>query len=204
MKRFITAALLAASTFLIAPTSHAGYFYFFAPLSGAAEAPPNASPGTGSTVVQFDTTLHTLTVDISFSGLLGLTSASHIHCCTAVPGVSNVGIATVTPNFTGFPLGVTSGTYHNVFDTSIAAGFNTAFVTANGGTASSAETALLAGLLGGRAYLNIHTTSNPLTGNPGVAGGEIRGFLAAPEPASVALLTVGLLGLGAARKRIRR
>lgn len=195
MKRTIAAALIAACGFLAPSTGHAGFFYFFTPLNGPSEAPPNASPGVGSTVVTLDTTLHQLTVDISFSGLLGTTTASHIHCCTAVPGVSTVGIATVTPNFTGFPLGVTSGTYHQVFDTSLATGFNAGFVTANGGTAASAEAAFLAGLLGDRAYLNIHSSVVP--------GGEIRGFLQVPEPASVTLLTVGLLGLGAARRRAR-
>ena len=215
MKRFIIAALLAASTFLIAPPSHAGFFSFFGTLSGPAEAPPNASPGTGSTLVTLDTNTHLLTVSASFSGLLGLTSASHIHCCTAVPGVSTVGIATVTPSFPGFPPGVTAGSFSSTFDTSLAANtvvpvgtpgsaWTTNFITANGGTPLTADSAFLGGLLGGRAYLNIHTGPNALTGNPGVPGGEIRTFLAAPEPASIALLTVGLLGLGAARKRIRR
>jgi hypothetical protein len=47
--------------------------------------------------------------------------------------------------------------------------YNPAFVSANGGTAASAEAALFAGIMAGHAYLNIHTTTFP--------GGEIEGFL---------------------------
>jgi hypothetical protein len=65
---------------------------------------------------------------------------------------------------------VTSGTYSHTFDMTDPASYNPAFVTANGGTAASAESVLLAGLLAGQAYLNIHTSTHP--------GGEIRGVLA--------------------------
>jgi hypothetical protein len=34
-------------------------------------------------------------------------------------------------------------------------------------------------------------------------GGEIRGFLQAPEPAAIGLLALGLLGAFAARRRAR-
>ena len=51
-------------------------------------------------------------------------------------------VATTTPTFPGFPPGVTSGTYDNTLDTSLASAFNPAFVTDHGGTAAGAETAL--------------------------------------------------------------
>jgi hypothetical protein len=98
-------------------------------------------------------------------------------------------VATTTPTFTGFPLGVTSGTYDQVFDMTQASSYNPAFVTAEGGLAT-AEAALVAGIIAGEAYLNIHTTLNP--------GGEIRGFLAAPTPlpAALPLFATGLGALG--------
>lgn len=164
-------------------------------LSGAIEAPPNASPGTGTALVTFDIAQHTLSIDITFSGLLAGTTAAHIHCCTAMPEAGNAGVATQTPTFTGFPLGATSGTYQHLFDTSDAASWNASFIAANGGTTAGAEAALLAGLDAGTAYLNLHTGMFP--------SGEIRGFLQpVPEPAGVAMLLAGTpLMLVLARRR---
>lgn len=76
-----------------------------------------------------------------------------------------------------------------------AASYNAAYVTANGGTATTAYAALTAGMFAGKSYLNVHSTFAP--------GGEIRGFLQViPEPSTYALMGAGLLTLGAvARKR---
>ncbi len=189
------ATALAALALAASPRAQATVIGFTSVLSGSAESPPNSSPGTGSTVVTFDTVANTMRVQIAFSGLLGSTTASHIHCCTATPFTGTAGVATVTPTFTGFPLGVTSGTYDNTFDLTLAASWNAPFIAANGGTPLAAEAALLAGVEAGRAYLNIHTTVVP--------GGEIRGFLV-PEPASVTLLVTGLLAAGTRMRRRRR
>jgi hypothetical protein len=199
MKIIPRAVILTVLTiaFLVATTSEAALIKYSADLSGPAEFPPNASPATGFAEVDYDDVLHTLRVQITFSGLLGTTTASHIHSPTASPETGTGGVATTTPSFSGFPLGVTSGTYDSTLDLTQATSYNPAFVTAQGGTIALAEVALATGMASGEAYLNIHTSVVP--------GGEIRGFLTTvPEPSTLALAAFGLLALLAfGRRRIR-
>ena len=166
-------------------------------LSGGAEFPPVASPGTGFASVLIDDVAHTMLVEASFSGLVGTTTVAHIHCCVAPSDpVPTVGVATQTPTFLGFPAGVTTGTYSQLFDLTDAGSFNAPFVMNNGGTSIGAELALLAGLIAGEAYFNIHTTFSP--------SGEIRGFLtrvAVPAPATALLVALGLGPLAAFSRR---
>ena len=171
--------------FSAAPLRAQSTLVYDAFLSGPAESPPNPSPGTGFAQVTVDTGFSglddTMQVEVTFSGLLGTTTASHIHAATASPGTGTAGVATTTPYFAGFPLGVTSGSYSNTLDLTLASSYNPAFITANGGTTAGAEAALLASMAADTAYLNIHTTVVP--------GGEIRGFLTpvtVPEPSSYA------------------
>ena len=180
---------------LFACLSSASTITYTAFLSGSNESPPNTSLGTGFATVVYDPVLHTLTVSVSFSGLSGNSTASHIHCCTTAAFTGTAGVATQLPTFSGFPLGVTSGSYNSTFDLTLASSWNPSFVTANGGTAAGAEAALFAGLNNHDAYLNIHSTVVP--------GGEIRGFLVAPEPRSFVLLGSSIVGLLLRRRRPR-
>jgi hypothetical protein len=179
---------------LLGQAAYGSVITYTAVLLGTSEVPPTGSLGTGQATVIINTLAQTMEVQVTFSLLGGTTTASHIHCCTALPDAGNAGVATTTPTFTNFPLGVTSGSYDFTYDLTAAGTYNPAFVTAEGSVAI-AEAALLGGIAAGDSYLNIHTSVDP--------GGEIRGYLAAaaPEPATFLLAGAALAGILIRRRK---
>lgn len=172
--------------------STAHFEIFAGSLMGISEVPPNASPGTGFTTVTIDMDLITMRVESTFSGLTGTTTASHIHVGGG-PG-TNGGVASQTPSFIGFPLGVTSGNFDATYNMALASSYNPTFIANNGGTVSNAFNALVNALRQGRAYHNIHTSTFP--------GGEIRADLVpVPEPASMSALALGAAAMLRRRKK---
>jgi hypothetical protein len=197
MKFFLNALLVIFFTVLVLPSQGlTDPITYLADLDGLSEAPPNASPGIGSATVTIDVDAHLLRVTASFKDLTGITTAAHIHAATATPFTGTVGVATHTPSFVGFPLGVTHGDMDETYDTSLASTWNASYIAAHGGTPAGAEAAFAAALKEGRAYFNIHSTPLP--------GGEIRGFLVAPAPATMLLFGTGLAGLAGTRLRRKK
>jgi hypothetical protein len=161
--------LAAALVFATAVPASAAILHYAATLNGASESPPNASTGSGNAEITIDDVALTMRVQASFTGLLGNTTACHIHAPTAVALTGTAAVATTTPFFAGFPIGVKSGLYDLTLDLTAASSFNPSYITANGGTALAAQAVLLGSIATGNAYFNIHSTVVP--------GGEIRGFL---------------------------
>lgn len=145
-----------------------------ATLTGANEVPPRNTNATGAATVVIDTVTGKGTITVSFSGLTAAVTGGHIHCCSLPTANSGV----IVP-------------------------FDAALTLSNNGTAGTLTNyaftltaTQLEGLLNGRAYVNIHTSTYP--------GGEIRGQLyVVPEPGTLMLLGAGLVTV-ASRLRKRR
>lgn len=192
MKKFslITAGLLLAA---IGTPAAAVDSIYTTVLSGPSQSPPNNSPGTGTATVTIDKDQATAHVQESFSNLLQGTTESHIHCCTDVPGT---GTSTIALDLKEFPLSVTHGSYDHTFNMLDASNYDQAFIDTHGGTTTQAFNALIAGIAGGNAYANIHTSL--------YLDGEIRGFLApVPEPETYVMMLAGLGLLGWRARRAR-
>jgi hypothetical protein len=123
---------------------------FTATLSGANEVPPTTSTATGTATLTLSGT--TMNYTVTYSGLSGPPTASHIHL-----GAAGVAGAVVVP-FSGIP-STASGS------------FSGSFTSANIQASTNPPVATLDDLLvqmrARAAYVNIHSAQSP--------GGEIRG-----------------------------
>jgi len=116
--------------------------------------------------------------------------AAHIHASPTVTPTTNVGVVW---GFFGNPFND-----NNPNDV-----VNTPFATGVGGTISgkwdlpegngTTLTAQLPNILSGHAYINFHTMQ--------FGGGEIRGAIVTPEPATVVLIGIGVGLIGIGRRR---
>ena len=81
-KCLLISSPIVAVALMLAANATAIPIEYVANLSGPRESPPNDSPGVGFADVTFDLDAHTMRVQVTFSGLIGTTTASHIHSPT--------------------------------------------------------------------------------------------------------------------------
>jgi CHRD domain/PEP-CTERM motif len=184
LSRFVGAAMkpstvLAAGSLaalLVSTPAAAVTIVYNIALSGTESVPVNVTPASGAATVTVDDVADTVSVNLSWSGLIGGSpSAAHIHCCVA----TNANGPVVIP-FTDFPT-TTSGTYSNTF-TGISA-------------------ANIAGIEAGLAYINIHNAVFP---GGEIRGDILSPVSPVPEPESLALMLAGLGALAMYRTRRAR
>jgi CHRD domain len=190
MKHLFAAVTLAAA----AAASQAAPITFYATLSPEVAG----ATGSGNAVFTYDTVTHDLRVVFNFSGLSGITTVAHIHCCTAVRSTGTAGVAVTPGTLPGFLTGVSSGSYDALIDLDLQASFTNAFLGVGAGVVATtaqidaARDRLVNAFQSRTAYLNVHSNAFP--------GGEIRGFVV-PEPATWALALGGLLAAGLVKRQ---
>jgi hypothetical protein len=152
-------------------------------------------PGAGGEIgsgFSYDNVSKTLTLNVGWFGLQGATIGSvgsatgfHIHgpVTTADPFLGN---ASVLHNVQAGTAGGGAVPNYTIVNNPNGSGQIT-------GTISAIPAVQEADLLAGKWYVNIHSGVNP--------GGEVRGNLVVPEPVSLTMAAMGLMGLAARRRR---
>ena len=140
-------SLIVALAAVLAPSFAQADMGFVATLSGTNEAPPNASPATGTATAILSADGSTLTYTVTYSGLTASRTASHFHA-SACPGAN-----------AGVQLGIAAG--GPTSDTISGSGPVNATLLAALNTACSGGSVAV--------YVNVHSSNFP--------GGEIRGQL---------------------------
>lgn len=169
----MTIVVVALAVAVLSPTRARADFVFFADLNSTQQVPPVASTAHGLGIFTLNTAETQLSFTVNYAGLLGtVITGAHFH--DGATGTNGPVVRELTST--------------ELNGSTVAAG---SFL----GVWTSTDTmpltpALVTDLKAGNLYFNIHTNA--------FTGGEIRGQIVAasavPEPASLALLGMGLVG----------